>query len=194
MHCQRLRIIFFHAALFIAFIFYCSLPVYAEDLFDTLTEGIAQYEKGDFNKAIKGLKLVIQQLRERPDGQDRNQGLFQANFYLGLSYLGNGKESPAKEAFKDAVLAAPGKSLDSELFSPKVISLYNEAAEKILSNLTVESNVTGAEIFLNNNKQGITPLHIRNLLPGEYAVKVVIGNQKAAKEVILEAGKGAKLG
>ena len=193
MHCQRLRIIFFHAALFIAFIFYCSLPVYAEDVFDTLTEGIAQYEKGDFNKAIKGLKLVIQQLRERQEGQERNQGLFQANFYLGLSYLGTGKESPAKEAFKDAVLAAPGKSLDSELFSPKVISLYNEAAEKILSNLTVESNVTGAEIFLNNNKQGITPLHIRNLLPGEYAVKVVIGNQKAAKEVILEAGKGAKL-
>ena len=193
MHCQRLRIIFCHAALFTAFIFYCSLPVYAEDVFDTLTEGIAQYEKGDFNKAIKGLKLVIQQLRERQEGQERNQGLFQANFYLGLSYLGTGKESPAKEAFKDAVLAAPGKSLDSELFSPKVISLYNEAAEKILSNLTVESNVTGAEIFLNNNKQGITPLHIRNLLPGEYAVKVVIGNQKAAKEVILEAGKGAKL-
>ena len=193
MHCQRLRIIFFNAALSIAFIFYCSLPVYAEDVFDTLTEGIAQYEKGDFNKAIKGLKLVIQQLRERQEGQERNQGLFQANFYLGLSYLGTGKESPAKEAFKDAVLAAPGKSLDSELFSPKVISLYNEAAEKILSNLTVESNVTGAEIFLNNNKQGITPLHIRNLLPGEYAVKVVIGNQKAVKEVILEAGKGAKL-
>jgi hypothetical protein len=193
MHYKRLQIIFSHAALFIAFIFYCSLPVYAEDVFDTLTEGIAQYEKGDFHKAIKGLKLVIQQLREIPEGQERNQGLFQANFYLGLSYFGTGKESLAKEVFKDAVLAEPGKNLDPELFSPKVISLYNEVAEKILSNLTIESNVTGAEIFLNNNKQGITPLHIRNLLPGKYAVKVVIGNQKAVKDVILEAGKGGKL-
>jgi len=193
MHSQRLQIIFAHAALFIAIIFYCSLPVYAEDVFDTLAEGIAQYEKGDFHKAIKGLKPVIQQLREMPEGQERNQGLFQANFYLGLSYLGTGKESLAKEVFKDAVLAAPGKSLDTELFSPKVISLYNEVAERILSSLTIESNVTGAEIFLNNNKKGVTPLHIRNLLPGEYAVKVVIGNQKAVKDVILEAGKGAKL-
>ena len=193
MHYKRLRIIFSHAALFIAFIFYCSLPVYAEDVFDTLTEGIAQYEKGDFNKAIKDLKLVIQQLREIPEGKERNQGLFQANFYLGLSYFGTGKEGLAKEVFKDAVLAEPGKNLDPDLFSPKVISLYNEVAEKVLSNLTIESNVTGAEIFLNNNKQGITPLHIRNLLPGEYAVKVVIGNQKAVKDVILEAGKGAKL-
>jgi hypothetical protein len=193
MHCQRLKIIFPHAALFIAIIFCCSLPVHAEDVSDALTEGIAQYEKGDFHKAIKSLKLVIQRLREMPEGQERNQGLFQANFYLGLSYLGIGKESFAKEVFKDAVLAAPGKSPDSDLFSPKVISLYNEVAEKIFSSLTIESNVTGAEIFLNNDKKGITPLHIRNLLPGEYSVKVVIGNQKAVRDIILEAGKGAKL-
>jgi hypothetical protein len=170
-----------------------NIIFYAEDVSDDLTQGIAQYEKGNFHEAIKDLELVVQQFKERPEDQDRNQGLFQANLYLGLAHLGTGQKSLAKEAFRDAVLAVPGKTLDSELFSPKVISLYNEVADKILSNLSVESNVPGAEVFLNNDKKGKAPIHIRNLVPGEYEVEVVIGNQKAVKKVILEAGKGATL-
>jgi PEGA domain-containing protein len=170
-----------------------NIIVYAEDVSDDLTQGIAQYEKGNFHEAIKDLKLVVQQFKERPEDQDRNQRLFQANLYLGLAYFGIGQKSLAKEAFRGAVLAVPGKNLDPELFSPKVISLYNEVTDKILSNLSIESNVPGAEVFLNNDKKGKAPIHIRNLVPGEYAVEVIIGNQKAVKKVILEAGKGATL-
>lgn len=104
-----------------------------------------------------------------------------------------GKESSAREVFRDAVLIDPRKELDSELFSPKVLSLYNEVAEKSLSDLTIESNVAGAEVFLNNSSEGVTPAHILRLLPGEYAVRVVAGNQEAVKDVVLEAGKRATL-
>ena len=168
-------------------------PVYAQDVFDAIEQSVAYYEKGDFRQAIKELKSVVRQLQDRPKDQLRNQGLFKANLYLGLSHLGMGNESSAREVFKDAVLVDPRKELDSDLFSPKVISLYNEVAEKTLSDLTIESNVVGAEVFLNNNREGVTPAHILRLLPGAYAVRVVAGNQEAVKDVVLEAGKGATL-
>lgn len=170
-----------------------AITVYAEDVSDNLAQGIGQYEKGDFQKAIKDLTLVVQQLREKPEDPSTKLDLFRASLYLGLSYLGTGQEILAKEAFRDAVLAAPGKSLDQEQFSPKVISLYNEVVENTLSALSIESNVTGAEAFLDDHKQGIVPVHIRNLLPGEYTVKVVIGNQKTVRNVTLEAGKDSTL-
>jgi hypothetical protein len=171
----------------------CVCPAYAQDIFDAIDQSVAYYEKGDFRQAIKELKSVVNQLQDRPEDRLRNQGLFKANLYLGLSYLGMGKESSARAVFRDAVLIDPRKELDSELFSPKVLSLYNEVAEKTLSNLTIESNVVGAEVFLNNNKEGVTPAHILRLLPGGYAVRVVAGNQEAVKDVALEPGKGATL-
>ena len=190
---KRLRILFFCLVLNSIFLMLNSHVTCAEDYADSTEKGITLYEKGEFSKAVIEFKHVINALKDKSEGDARSEELFTADLYLGLTYLGTGQESLAKEAFRNAVLTLPGKSLDPELFSPKVISLYNQVAKKILSNLSIESNVTGAEVFLNNDKKGNVPVHIWNLRPGEYEVKVVIGNQKAVKNVILEAGKGATL-
>jgi hypothetical protein len=190
---KKLGILLFCLILNFIFLTLNSHVIRAEDHADGTEKGIALYEKGEFSKAVLEFKRVISELKDRSEGDTRSEGLFTANLYLGLAYLGIGQESPAKEAFRDAVLAIPGKSLDPQVFSPKVISVYDGVAKKILSNLSIESNITGAEVFLNNDKKGNAPVHIWNLRPGEYEVKVVIGNQKAVKNVILEAGKGATL-
>jgi hypothetical protein len=190
---EGLRILLFCLILNLIFLTLNSHATRAEDHADGTQEGITLYEKGEFTKAVLEFKRVISELKDRSEGDTKTEGFFTANLYLGLAYLGMGQESLAKEAFRDAVLAAPGKSLDPEAFSPKVISVYDGVAKKILSNLSIQSNITGAEVFLNNDKKGSAPVHIWNLRPGEYEVKVVIGNQKAVKNVVLEAGKGATL-
>jgi hypothetical protein len=164
-------------------------PGYAEDVSVILEQSIAYYERGEFRKATRDLKRLVDELRDRPANQERRQILFRANLYLGLSYLGMGNQKLAKDFFRDAVLVSPETRIDPELFSPKVISLYNEVLEQTLAILVIESNIAGADIFLRNERKGAAPAEIRNLLPGEYTVRVVAGSQEAAKDVLLESGK-----
>lgn len=163
-----------------------SYAIAAEDYSEGIEKGIALYENGDFDKAIYGFKQIISELKDRPENDTRNEGLFTANLYLGMSYLGKGKEGLAKESFRNAFKAAPNKTLSPEQYPPKVISLYNEIVSQSLSTLTVKSNAPDAEVFVDDIKKGTTPLVIRSLLPGTYTVKVVAGGQEIVKTVILE--------
>ncbi len=161
----------------------------AADYSDVIEKAIAFYEKGDFDKAIREFKQAINGLKDRPEDEARNEGLFTANLYLGMSYLGKGKETLAKESFKNAFKAAPHKTLSSEQHPPKVISLYNEVVAQSLASITVKSNVRNAEVFVDDVKKGAAPVVMRNLLPGQHIVKIIALGQEISKTVDLEAGK-----
>jgi fibronectin type 3 domain-containing protein len=161
----------------------------AEDFSDEIEKAVVLYERGDFSKAILKLKQVIGELRDREEDELRNEGLFKANLYLGMSYLGQGKESLARDSFKTAIRFVPHQTLDAELFPPKVISLYNEVLARSLSSLSVQSNVTDAEVFIDSIRKGNTPLVIRTLQPGTHTVKVVVTGQEIVKTVSLEPGR-----
>ncbi len=165
----------------------------AEDYLESIEKAIALYEKGDFDKAIREFKEVISALRDRPEDDARNEGLFTANLYLGMSYLGKGKESLARESFKNAFRASPSKTLSPEQYPPKVISLYNEVASQSLSSLTVKSNAPDAEVFVDEVKKGSAPIVIRNLLSGMHTVKVVASGQEIVKTVSLEPGRDTSI-
>lgn len=176
-----------------AFLILDFCDVYAEDYSDVIEKGIALYENGDFDKAIGEFKQVISELKDRPEDDARNEGLFTANLYLGMSYLGKGKESLAKESFKNAFRAAPQKTLSPEQYPPKVISLYNEVVSQSLSILTVKSNLPDAEVFVDDIKKGNAPIVIRNLLPGMHTVKVIASGQEFVKTVSLEPGRDTSI-
>ena len=186
---ERLKILFFYLILNFAFSMLNSHATRAEDYPDSIEKGIAFYEKGDFSKAILEFKQIISELKDRSEGDARSEGLFTANLYLGMSYLGKGKESLARESFKNAIEAAPHKTLNSELFPPKVIALFNEISLQSLSSITVNSNVTDAEVFVDNIKKGNAPIAIRDLLPGTHTLKVLAVGQEIVKTVNLEPGK-----
>lgn len=186
---KRLRILYFYLILNFAFSILNSHAMGAEDYLDSIEKGIALYEKGDFSKAILEFKRVVSELKDRSEGDARSEGLFTANLYLGMSYLGQGKGSLARESFKNAIKAAPHKTLNPELFPPKVISLFNEVIGQSVSSLTVNSNVPDAEVFVDNIKKGNTPIVIRDLLPGTHALKVIAAGQEVVKTVSLEPGK-----
>jgi len=194
---QRFRqILFFHLTFLFALLIFSSYAVYAEDYLDSIEKGRAFYENGDFDKAIREFKQVISELKDIPVGIDsqreddaRSEGLFTANLYIGMSYLGKGRESLAKESFKNAFRAAPNKTLSPEQYPPKVLSLYNEVISQSLSSLTVKSNTPDAEVFVDDVKKGNAPIVIHNLLSGTHTVKVAASGHEVIKTVSLEPGK-----
>ena len=85
--------------LFVGIMYFVNAQsVCAGDVSETLGKCIALYEKGDFNKAIHELKNVISELELISVDKARNEELYNANLYLGLSYLGKGQESLARES------------------------------------------------------------------------------------------------
>lgn len=165
----------------------------AQDYPELIDKGITLYDKGDFDKAIKELRQAITALKNKPDDEAKSEGLFTANLYIGMSHLGKGKETLAKDAFKSAFKAAPGKTLNPDQYPPKVISLFKEIISQNLSSVSVKANMTDAEVFVDEESKGTAPVTVRNLLPGTHVVKVVSGNQEVNKTVQLEPGKQASV-
>lgn len=176
-----------------AFFMFKSEALGVQDYLELIDKGIALYEKGDFDKAIKELRQAITFLKDKPDDDAKSEGLFTANLYIGMAYLGKGKETLAKDAFKNAFKAAPGRTLNPDLYPPKVISLYKGVVSQNLSSVAVRANIPDAEVFVDDEKHGTAPITIKNLLPGMHVVKVVSGNQEINKTVQLEPGKQASV-
>jgi len=171
-----------------AFLIFNPSAIFAEDP-KNMEKAMSLYEKGDFDKAIREFRQIITELKDRSDSEAKSEGLFTANLYIGMSYLGKGKESLAKESLRNAFKAAPHKTLSPELFPPKVITLYSEIVSKNLSSVIVKSNVSDAEVFVDDIKKGNTPLILRDLLPGTHTVKTVYARQEVIKVVSLAPGK-----
>lgn len=177
-----------------AVLFFNSYAICAGEYTDNIDKGITLYDKGYFDKAISEFRQAIKLLKDKPDDESKSEALFTAHLYTGMAYLGKGKESLAKEAFRSAYKASPNKTLSAEMYPPKVISLYNEVASQNLASISVKANVSEAEVYVNDEKKGNTPVIIRSLAPGTYVVKVVTpSQQEVVKTVRLEAGKAVNI-
>jgi hypothetical protein len=89
-----------------------------------LLAGIRQVQEGDFEGAALTLDAVARRLGEDPS---RTRDLAQATLYLGIAYLGLDQRPAAKDRFRRAVEADRDLRLSPDRFSPKVLTLFEEA-------------------------------------------------------------------
>jgi hypothetical protein len=89
-----------------------------------LLTGIRQVQEGDFEGAALTLDAVTRRLGENPG---RAHDLSQANLYLGIAYVGLDQRPAAKDRFLRAVEADRDLRLSPDRFSPKVLTLFEEA-------------------------------------------------------------------
>ncbi len=153
--------------------------------------GARLYDEGKFEKAVQDLKNYTKKSQAGPKAQAREECLFEANLYIGMAYLGMGREKEAKEYIRNAVKVAGCKPLNLDV-PPKVTSLYDEACALIpvaKSKISVTSNVTGAEVYVDDVGVGRPPLEIPDFAPGSRLVKVLYGNQKREETFLVEPGK-----
>lgn len=98
---------------------------------DRVEQGIKLYDEGKFDKAIQELRSVTRRLGDGPRSDSASQCLFKANLYIGMAYLGTGKEGQDKECFMNAAKTAPCIPLNPDQYPPKVISFYDDACKRL---------------------------------------------------------------
>lgn len=101
-----------------------AIPIRAQTLDADVQKGIAQVDDGDYDGAILTLDNAARRLA--PD-KTRTNDLAQAYLYLGIAYIGKGREAAAKAKFREAISQIKDLSLAAEKFPPKVIDLFEAA-------------------------------------------------------------------
>jgi tetratricopeptide (TPR) repeat protein len=116
---------------------------------DSLRQGISGYENGDFDLAIVKLNLAI--------NTGKNADLVTAYKYLALALIGKGQTGKAEAALRRAIELNPSLKLNPNEHSSKVINLFQKVRGEMFDTLTIVSNPTGAIVFVDDERKGITP-------------------------------------
>jgi hypothetical protein len=122
-------------ALSIFLAFSLALPALAADMRPVndaeVKKGIQQVDDGDYDSAIFTLDTASRRLAAaKIDSND----LAQAYLYLGIAYLGKGREAAAKAQFREAIGEIKDLTLSADRFPPKVIDLFAAAKDEVAHN------------------------------------------------------------
>lgn len=101
-----------------------TIPVSAQNLDVDVQKGIAQVDDGDYDGAILTLDNAARRLTA---DKTKTNDLAQAYLYLGIAYIGKGREAAAKAKFREAVAQIKTLSLSADKFPPKVVDLFEAA-------------------------------------------------------------------
>ena len=101
-----------------------TTPVSAQSLDADVQKGIAQVDDGDYDGAILTLDNAARRLTT---DKAKTNDLAQAYLYLGIAYIGKGREAAAKAKFREAVAQIKTLSLSADKFPPKVIDAFEAA-------------------------------------------------------------------
>ena len=185
---------------------------FAEDCNDEgVKRGIKLYEDSKFDRSILELKNAIKRFQKSPKDESSLACLFKASIFIGMAYAGKGSEKEARDYFLSAAKAMPDKALNTPEYAdyatPKLLSLYEEARRQVstsapsvalvrpqvLSSLSIKSNVTDGEVFLDDVRMGRAPSKIIDVSPGVHTVKVLHGTQKRERTYVIEPGKEVEI-
>ncbi len=149
-----------------------------------LRNGLKAYrEEADFDRTISELREAVRL------GLDQRADLIQAHLYLGFAHIGKGQRMAAEAEFAKAIKVDPAMDLDPKLHATKIVAVFNETKERLVDSLTIVSVPGGAEVYLNGEDLGITPLKLNNVLIGEHTLKVV-KEYFQPKELKIQVEKG----
>ena len=115
---------------------------------DSLRQGISAYENGDFDRAIVQLNVAISKV-EYAD-------LVTAHKYLAFAFIGKGQTGKAEAAFRQAIKLNTNLKLNPNKHSSKIINLFQKVRDEMVDMLTVISTPTGATVFVDDKRKGIT--------------------------------------
>ena len=108
---------------------------------ERLEEGIVAYEHGEYDDAIFKLEMAIYQI----PAEEKDQ-LWDAHFYLGLSYLLIGDADESTKQFSKAREIFSNKTPDPAIHSPKIAKLFKEALKFKKIDIEMIVNELGIEV------------------------------------------------
>ncbi len=140
---------------------------------DLFSQGMKAYENGDFQLSIDKLSKAVPLLKG-----DREK--IDALRTMAFAYMAFLKKEEARQQFCKILGINPTFTLDAVMTSPKILAVFGEAKERCLPYGEIEVQaisgnrepISGAQVYLNGELIGETPLQKKNILAGEYELKV----------------------
>lgn len=155
-----------------------TIPVSAQNLDADVQKGIAQVDEGDYDGAILTLDNAARRLTA---DKTKTNDLAQAYLYLGIAYIGKGREAAAKAKFREAVAQIKTLSLSADKFPPKVVDLFEAAKAEEAKAAAVPAPTPGAS-------SASTPAAPEKKKGGGKAIFIVGGLAVAGGAVALAGG------
>ncbi|MFB0507924.1 MAG: tetratricopeptide repeat protein, partial [Thermodesulfobacteriota bacterium] len=140
---------------------------------DLFSQGMKAYENGDFQISIDKLSKAVPLLK----GDRQRIDAFKTMAFAYMAFL---KKEEARQQFCNILKMDPTFELDPIMTPPKILVVLQEAKEKCLPFGGIEVQaiagdrkiISGAKVYLNGKLIGETPLQKKDILPGEYELKV----------------------
>jgi len=151
----------------------------AESLFDSPDQSRAI---PDLNEIVRRLEGYVQTGQLRPAWRDI---YVSALVMRGQILYGLGEFQKAEEDFKKILEANPDYRMDPMQVSPKIVADFDEVRGKAIGHLTVRSAPPVAEVKIDGQLLGVTPLVGKNLTRGEYRLTVSLLGYRDHEEIIV---------
>jgi len=93
--------------------------------------------------------------------------------YLALAYYKLGKEYLAIPELEDALRINPNYEIDNTNFDVKSINFFNRIRKENIGSLKITTLPDGANVYIENEFKGKTPLFIKSIFAGGYRISFI---------------------
>ena len=138
-------------------------PVEASDETDALAKGKEAYEFLRFEESLAILNKAIERLNEHLNSSESLNMLREAYLYRAMDYLALDKNTDARKAVDAYLCIAGTPNLDANLWPPNLVNLIQKQlidTQGSFATVTVATNPPDAEIAVDGNPAGVSPVHL----------------------------------
>lgn len=153
-----------------------------------LNRGVAFFKDLKFPEAIAeftGVVEIYEGGKVQDVGEDVLRKVATALDYRGRAYFNQGDRERARADFAKLLKVKIDYEIDPKMVSPKVIDLFKEVRKESVGSLSIGSDPPGAEVFLNEEPLGRTPLLGRAVIQGSYKLRLVLKGFQDYEEDLL---------
>ncbi|MBW1809312.1 MAG: PEGA domain-containing protein [Deltaproteobacteria bacterium] len=146
------------------------LDAYAKAV-ELTKSGKNQYDDLELDDAIDKLNKAIE-LFQKAAGRLGDGGPYlDALLFLGAAYILSGDNERGTFSFKTVALFDRRKTIDTKVFPPSMIEIFNQVREEVAASpvgtVQVKSTPSAAEVYLNGVYKGISPLTLVKVPEGD---------------------------
>jgi len=143
-----------------------------------LERGRKQFYSSDYEKAIETLSAAIENNKLAQKVKE------DARLLLGLSYVKNNQYYLAEEELEEVLTCNPERTLNEGEFDQQLITFFENLKKDLLGSLEISTGSVEAEVYLNGNPRGTTPLAIEKIVAKKYNILLLKNGYKSLEDVI----------
>lgn len=164
MRSNKIFAVIFRIVLSISLVVFCFAQEKIKEK-QLIEEGIDYYKSGKYDEAIEVFSEVIRISLNEDE-------LFSAYLYLAYTYFTLEEYDEAKIKIEKAIEIKPAVELDEKEFVSEFLKFFKNSKKELVGIGFIESIPSGAFIYLDENKIGLTPIK-KELLSQKYFLRLV---------------------